>query len=148
MDRSILVETDFLFGLSARDKLHPYVSKILEMHRRGEVRIIISSASPIEASLTLLSHGIDPGTIIRVLELMNAKLIEYRVKDYAPITLEALAKAMELRGKYGMLAFFDSIHLALAITLDIPLLTSDKVLHEIMKLEGIKRLSYDAVGII
>jgi len=43
MVESALVETDFLFGLNARDRLYPYVMKVLERHRRGEIRVMVSS---------------------------------------------------------------------------------------------------------
>jgi len=143
--REVLVETDFLFGLSAEDKLHPKVMKVLKKHREGEIKVIVSSASPIEASLALLSHGINTETTAKILKLMRDKLAEYKANTYAPITLEVMAKALELKKKHKTLTLFDSIHISLATTLNIPLLTSDKTMQNIMKIENIKHLNYNTI---
>ncbi len=145
MVREILVETDFLFGLSAEDKLHPYVMKVLEKHRKGEVKVVISSASPIEASLALLSHGKSIEITAKILKLMRDKLAEYKANTYAPITLEVMAKALELKKKHKKLTLFDSIHISLATTLNIPLLTSDKTIQNIAKTENISHLKYSTI---
>jgi len=145
--REILVETEFLFGLSAKDRLYPKVMRILEKHRKGEVKIVVSSASPIEAALALLSHSIDAETIVKILKLMEAKLAKHRVNTYAPITLETMWKAIELKKKYhDKLTLFDSIHISLAATLNIPLLTSDKTMQNIMKTENIRYLKYSTIA--
>jgi len=143
--REVLVETDFLFGLSAEDKLHPKVMKVLEKHRKGELKLVVSSASPIEASLVLLSHGINAEITVKILKLMRDKLAEYKANTYAPITLEVMAKALELKKKHKTLTLFDSIHISLAATLNIPLLTSDKTIQKTMKTENIKHLNYNTI---
>ncbi len=140
--KEFLVETDFLFGLSAKDKLHPYVMKLLSRCRRGEVRVVVSSAAPLEVMLVLLSRGFDVGTVARVLKLMSTKLTEYRVSTYAPITPEAAARASELRVKYRALTLFDSIHIAIASEVGLTLLTSDKTIAEVMEAEGLNHLEY------
>ena len=145
MVREVLVETDFLFGLSAGDKLHSKVIRVLEKHRRGEIRIVVSSASPLEATLALISHGIEANVASKAIKLMIAKLAEYRANTYAPITLNAMVKALELKMKYNALTFFDSIHISLATTLNIPLLTSDALMMKIMEAEGIEHLSYETI---
>ena len=145
MAREVLVETDFLFGLSAGDKLYSQVMRVLERHRKGEIRIVVSSASPIEVSLTLLSRGMDIEIVAKVLKLMNTKLAEYRVNIYAPVTLEVIAKALELKKKYKTLTLFDSVHISLATILGIPLLTSDKTMQNTMEIENIEYLNYSII---
>ena len=145
MAREVLVETDFLFGLSAGDKLYSQVMRVLEKHRKGEIRIVVSSASPIEVSLTLLSRGMDIGIVAKVLKLMNTKLAEYRVNTYAPVTLEVIAKALELKKKYKTLTLFDSVHISLATILGMPLLTSDKTMQNTMEIENTEYLNYNII---
>lgn len=145
MPKEVLVETDFLFGLNARDKLFPKVLRILEERKKGRLKVIISSASPIEVFLALFSRNMSYEVITKVIKLMNAKLAEYRINDFAPITLDVVVKALELRMKYKELTLFDSIHISLAKTLSIPLLTSDNVMLKVMEQEKIKHLSYEAI---
>ena len=83
--------------------------------------------------------------ITKVIKLMNAKLAEYRINDFAPITLDVVVKALELRMKYKELTLFDSIHISLAKTLNMPLLTSDNVILKVMEQEKIKHLRYEAI---
>jgi len=145
LPKEVLVETDFLFGLNARDKLFPKVLRILEERKKGRLKVIISSASPIEVFLALFSRNMSYEVITKVIKLMNAKLAEYRINDFAPITLDVVVKALELRMKYKELTLFDSIHISLAKTLSIPLLTSDNVMLKVMEQEKIKHLSYEAI---
>lgn len=145
MPKEVLVETDFLFGLNAKDNLFPKVLRILEERKKGRLKVIISSASPIEVFLVLLSRNMSYEAITKVIKLMNTKLAEYRINDFAPITLDVVVKALELRMKYKELTLFDSIHISLAKTLNMPLLTSDNVMLKVMEQEKIKHLSYEAI---
>lgn len=138
----LIVETEFLFGLSARDKLHPHVSRLLELHRSGRISIVLSPAAPLEAFLVMLSRGVRYDAVSRALRLMRDKLAEYRVNTYAPPSLEAAAFAAELRSRHPELTFFDSLHIAVAATLDIPLLTSDKTIAKVMGEEKLKHMDY------
>ncbi len=56
MKKRLLVETDFLFGLSSRDRLYPIAMDLLKKHRSGEIELVLSSVAPLEASLVLLSR--------------------------------------------------------------------------------------------
>jgi len=145
LPKEVLVETDFLFGLNAKDNLFPKVLRILEERKKGRLKVIISSASPIEVFLVLLSRNMSYEAITKVIKLMNTKLAEYRINDFAPITLDVVVKALELRMKYKQLTLFDSIHISLAKTLNMPLLTSDNVMLKVMEQEKIKHLSYEAI---
>ena len=82
--KEILVETDFLFGLNAKNKLYPSVLNILEKYKKGEIRIVISSASSIEAYLTLIARNIDTEVIANVLRLMNMKIYKDDFQYYTP----------------------------------------------------------------
>jgi len=144
--RRVLVETDFLFGLNARDKLYPYVTRLLEKHRKGELMLSLSSVSSLEATLVLLSRGFKARMVIRILRLMNTKLSEYNIDSYTPLSLKVIAEALELKEKYKQLTFFDSIHIATAKTMGLPLVTSDKTLARIMKAESIEYLEYKDVA--
>jgi len=148
LPKEVLVETDFLFGLNAKNNLFPKVLRILEERKKGRLKVIISSASrfsPIEVFLVLLSRNMSYEVITKVIKLMNAKLAEYRINDFAPITLDVVAKALELKMKYRELTLFDSIHISLAKILGIPLLTGDNVMLKVIELEKIAHLSYDAI---
>jgi len=92
--REVLVETDFLFGLSAGDKLYSQVMRVLERHRKGEIRIVVSSASPIEVSLTLLSRGMDIGIVAKVLKLINTKLAEYQGQHLCPCNIRGYSESL------------------------------------------------------
>jgi len=103
---------------------------------------VVSSAAPLEASLVLLSRGMQHSTVSRALRLMRDKLAEYRVSTYAPLSLESTAFAAELRSRHPELTFFDSLHIAIAATLGIPLLTSDKAIAKVLGEEKLKHLDY------
>ncbi len=138
----VLAETDFLFGLSKRDRLYPAVIRVLELHKRGEIRIKISSAAPLEVALVLLSRGFSLSTVVEALRLMEEKLNEYRVREYEPLTLATVREAVRLRTDHGQLTLFDALHIALSSQTGIPLLTADKTIREVMEREGLPTLNY------
>ncbi len=140
--KKLLVETDFLFGLNARDKLHPYVLRVLELHKQGTLTIAISSAAPLEAALVLLSRGFQLDTVTRVLELMRNKLVEYNAENYTSLSCDIIVEALRLRKTFPQLTFFDSIHIATAKTMSLTLVTSDSVLLQIAKSLGIECMEY------
>ncbi|MCD6488418.1 MAG: hypothetical protein J7K21_04255 [Desulfurococcales archaeon] len=142
MRERFLVETDFLFGLNARDHLYPYVLKILEKHRRREIEITVSSAASIEAALIMLSRKLQLDIVVRALRLMEAKLVEYKVNTYASIALEVIAKALILKMKHPELTFFDSIHIALSTITNTVLITSDKTIAKVMEEEKLRYTTY------
>ncbi len=142
MRDNILVETDFLFGLNVRDKLYPYVIELLERHRKRMVNIVLSPAAPLEASLVMLSRGFSLDKVVRVLKLMDAKLIEYKVYSYTPLTLDIMVRALETRSKYPRLTLFDSIHIATAKVTGYTLVTSDKTIARVMEREGLDYIEY------
>ena len=142
----VLVETDFLFGLSKRDRLHSAVMKVLELHRKGRVRIRVSSAAPLEAALVLLSRGFDPSVVTRALRLMEEMLDEYRVSGYEPLTLAVVRDAVRLRSVHGQLTLFDALHMALSSQAEMPLLTADKTVRRVMEREGLPALDYGDLG--
>ena len=135
----ILVETDFLFGLRKSDKLNKYVMKLLQLHRRGEFKILISSPSFLEVALVLLSRGFKPVQASRVLELMKLKLQEYRVRDYVSLTPEVVIQALFFKNKYNI-TFFDSLHLSGAKVNNLTLVTRDKTLLRVAEQEKVKNL--------
>lgn len=140
--RGYLAETSLLFGLNAKDKLHPHVVKILKLHHKHAIRLYISSAAPIEAILVMRSRGISHENIIRALELMNAKLVEYNASTYVPVTLHTIRIAEELRSKHPILTYFDSIHIALAAENNLILITSDKEMIRVIEQEGYDYVEY------
>jgi len=140
----MLVETDFLFGLSVKDPLHPHVIKLLERSAKGEFTLIISAVSPLEVALTLVSKGVSLGRAIQVLKLMEEALARYEAWEYGSLSLGVVTLSLGLRLKHRLLTLFDSIHLATAKNLDIPLVTSDGVLLRVARLEGVE--AYDLRG--
>jgi len=129
--RKILVETDFLFGLREKDKLHSQVLKILNMHKRGEIEVQVLSSALLEARVVLYSEGFDPKVIMEIIELMETILLEYDVNTYVPILPVDTIIAENLRIKNDKLGFFDSLHAAISMRTGIPLLSSDKIYDEI-----------------
>ncbi len=136
----MVVEADFLFGLSARDKLHPYVVRVLELCRRGVVGIVVSGAAPLEVALVLLSRGFSLDVVSRVLELMESKLAEYGANNFANLDCSIVAEALKLRTSYPQLTFFDSIHVATAKVNGFALATSDSVLQQVARSLGVECL--------
>ena len=137
MRRVVVVESDFLFGLSARDRLHPYVVRVLELHRRGVVSVVVAGAAPLEVALVLLSRGFGLDVVSRVLELMRSKLAEYGASRFASIDCSTVAEALRLRASYPQLTFFDSIHVATAKVSGYTLVTSDGVLQQVARSIGV-----------
>ena len=102
----------------------------------------MSPAAPLEASLVMLSRGMRYDAVSRALRLVRDKLAEYRVNTYASPRLEAAAFAAELRSRHPELTFFDSLHIAVAATLGVPLLTSDKTIAKVAGEEKLKHMDY------
>jgi len=135
------VETDFLFGLSAGDKLHRYVIRWLEGSRKGLFKLVVSGASPVEAAVAMLSKGFSAARAQEVLEAMSEELELYGAASFTELSLEVVARAMQLREKHEELGFFDSLHVAAAATSGAALLSSDAVVRVVAEREGLEALS-------
>lgn len=126
-----LVETDFLFGLRAGDKLHEHVTRALAKCRRGELKIAVLSSAIVEARAVLYARGLEPGQVETVLALMDAALAEHGVRDFVQVELADVVFAERLRVEHPSLGFFDSLHAAVAARRRRPLLTADKAYEEV-----------------
>lgn len=113
-----LVETDFLFGLRAGDRLYEHVMRALAKSRRGELKIAVLSSAVVEARAVLHARGLEPSEVETALALMGAELAD-------------AVFAERLRAEHPSLGFFDSLHAAVAARRRRPLLTADGVYEEV-----------------
>lgn len=125
--KEYLVETDFLFGLRAGDRLHEHVMRALAKNRGGELKLAVPSSSVVEVRAVLYSRGFKPSDVESILALMDAKLAEYGVRDFVELELADAVFAERLRVERSFLGFFDSLHAAVAVRRRRPLLTADEV---------------------
>lgn len=118
----MLVELDFLVALArSDDRRHGEVVKLLEL-RGGD--LVLSPYALVELNLLVWSNILrvrEPSTFFR---LLNDVLIYYRIEEIKP-SVKHIAKAYELRAKYG-LTFFDGLHGAVAVVESIPIVSYDK----------------------
>lgn len=125
-DEGVLVESEFLFALRRGDKHHHEAKKILELCRKGLVKLQVLSSAVMEVKAVLYSHGLKGKRVEEVCSLMDAQLIMGGVSEYAPLTFADAVVAEVLRNQHPQLRFFDALHIAAAKNLDKPLLSNDK----------------------
>ena len=130
-EEEFLIESEFLFALRKGDKHHDEAMKILDLCKRGLVKLQVLSSAVIEVKAVLYSHGFKGRRVEEVCSLIDAQLIESRVSEYVPVTLADAVLAEVLRNQHPQLTFFDALHIAAAKNLDKPLLSNDEVYPEV-----------------
>ena len=86
-EEGFLIESEFLFALRKGDKHHGEAMKILDLCRRGLVKLQVLSSAVIEVKAVLYSHGFKGRRVEEVCSLMDAQLVEGGVSEYVPVTL-------------------------------------------------------------
>jgi len=109
---------------------------VLSECRSRRVRCYLSPAAPAEVSLLLKSRGLDEDRIARALRLMERVATGARVRS-SPLRLAHAAKAAELRIKYPVLSFFDSLHAAIAVEEGLDYGDLDNVVRSVVEGEGV-----------
>ena len=124
------METDFIFGLNPEDRLHPYIDRILNLHRQGNLRCYLAGTALIEFRTILYSHGLSSQEVYEALIIVFDKLEEYDI-DVIPIRPSHIIAADFLRTLYPQLSFFDALHAGVACEEDIVLVSYDEVYSQI-----------------
>ena len=137
--KEVLVESDFLFGLSEGDKHHGDVDKALSMCKKGILDISVLSSAVVEVRATLYSRGLEFREVEDSTALMDAMLSEAGVKNYVPVKLSDVVLAEILRSQFTELTFFDSLHAAISKRIGAPILSGDPIYQKI----GIATSSYE-----
>ncbi len=118
-----LIETDILLALiSPEDKHHGGVIKLLGKFV-GEIQL--SPYSLMELDL-LLKSGEIVITEIKTFYTLISKVLKYRQIGLLKIQPTYHGEAWELREKYKVLSYFDSLHAAVGIIENLELLSYDK----------------------
>ena len=139
--REVLAETEFLFGLRKGDRRYDVVVKILELCKKGLLRVRILSSAVVEVKAILYSHGLKPSDVEEACSLMDIQLVEANIVEYEPLTLADVVLAGRLRSQSPRLTFFDSLHAATAKRLNKALLSNDPIYREVeVKTVGFKEL--------
>jgi predicted nucleic acid-binding protein len=121
-----LVESEFLFALRKSDKHHGEATKILELCKKGVVRLLVLSSAVMEVKAVMYSQGFKGRLVEEVCSLVDAQLVEAGVSEYVPTTLADAVLAEVLKNQHPSLTFFDALHVATARNLNMPLLSNDK----------------------
>lgn len=124
-EEEALVESEFLFAIRKGDKHHGEAVKILELCRKGLVKLRVLSSAVAEVRAVLYSQGFRGRRVEEVCSLMDAQLLEAGVKEYEPITLADAVLAEVLKNQHPSLTFFDALHVATARRLNMMLLSND-----------------------
>ncbi len=123
----MLIETDFLISLvRENDKHHDRTLRILEKLRNS---IKLSPYTLIELDLLILSNIFKVKDKTVFFKLLEETLNYYTIETVKP-KFSHVAKAYKLREKYG-LSFFDSLHAAVAVVENVPLISYDKIYDKI-----------------
>ncbi|MCS7369483.1 MAG: PIN domain-containing protein [archaeon GBS-70-058] len=130
----MIIELDSLIAyVNRRDKYHKVISKFFERIAAGELKNVkVAASAYLEYSLLLRSRGYGEDDIREDLLLFK----DFPNLDEAPLTLEVLIKASELREMYN-LSFFDSLHAATALLFDGVIASIDKVYTSIKNLKTV-----------
>jgi len=132
-----IVETEFLFGLRKNDKWHDHVMKILDLHKKGKIDELSSSASAfLEVGTVLQTHNIQPEQIEETLFLIKQKLTEANIEEIE-LNSDDIIRLYELLRRYDI-EFFDAMQAAVAIGKNATLVTNDKIFAKI----GLKTISF------
>jgi len=126
-----IVETDFLFGLRASDRLHSSVYSALMRHVEGGLHLLVSGASPVEANAVMASQGVPQEKIAEAFSLISTTLEKHRVERFTCITISDIQDAMSSRETRPSLTFFDSLHAAISKRMDLAILSSDPVYRDL-----------------
>ncbi len=126
-----LIETDFLFGLRPSDGLNRAVKRALQRNFEGELGLILSGASPIEANAVMASQGLAEERIGEAFSLFNVMMCKHRLERYSWVTISDVQEASNLRRKLRRLSFFDSLHAAISARVGLPILSSDPIYRDI-----------------
>jgi len=119
----VIIELDALIAyVNRRDRYHRVMSKLLSRVAAGELKNVkVAASAYLEYSLLLRSRGYGEDDVRE--DLLFFK--NFPNLDEAPLTLEVLIKASELRKEYH-LSFFDSLHAATAVLFDGVIASMDK----------------------
>jgi predicted nucleic acid-binding protein len=119
----MIIELDSLIAyVNRRDKYHRVISKLFDRVAAGELKNVkVATSAYLEYSLLLKSRGYSEDDIRKDLLLFK----DFPNLDEAPLTLEVLIKASELREMYDI-SFFDSLHAATALLFDGVIASMDK----------------------
>jgi len=127
-----VIEVDMLIAfVNVLDRYHKVASRLIDRIVSGKIRNVkVAASAYLEYELILRSKGYSEEDIREDLYYFKnlANLGE------APLTVDVLLKALELREKYG-LTFFDSLHGATALLLDGVIISVDE---DYSKIEGLK----------
>jgi len=127
---TILVETDFLFGINPKDKLHNYVLKITSLHENNVIKCYVSSSAFVEFRTVLYSHGKKPNEVHEALLIITDFLRKRKIEEI-PLRSEHVIIADYLRSKYPNLSFFDALHAGVALVEKITLVSYDTIYSQI-----------------
>jgi predicted nucleic acid-binding protein len=100
-------------------------------HIEGGVHLLVSGASPVEANVLMASQGVPQKGIAEAFSLIAATLQKYRVERFTCITIADVQIAASLIQSRPSLTFFDSLHAAISKRMDLPILSSDPIYHEL-----------------
>jgi hypothetical protein len=124
---SVLVESDFLFGLSESDSRHSHVLNCLKKHEQGKIAIQILSSAVIEVRSVLYSRGLDKSQIEEFFSLMADLVTNYGITEFVPLEFGDVIIAERLRAESSALTFFDSLHAATSKRLNLRILSSEGI---------------------
>jgi len=130
-----VIEVDMLIAfVNALDKYHKVASKLMKRIISGELKgVKVAASAYLEYELILKARGYSE-------EEIRSDLNHFRKipnLGEAPLTVDVLIEASELREKYN-LTFFDSLHGATALLSDGVLISLDKAFNEV---KGLKVIS-------
>ena len=130
-----VLETDFLKALiDPRDRLHPRAERALEKLSEDEGWKVASTAI-LELDLILKSRNFSDVERREIFEALSASIHGDKVLK---LDLEAMRRACELRERYAFVDFyFDSLHLAIALSYDSVIVSSDESFDEVTEVERI-----------
>lgn len=133
-----LVETEFLFGVSPKDRRHRQVTEILQLIKMKKLGDFWACSSAfLEMGLVLKSRGFPAAEIEETLFLVKEKLIESNVLE-AWLSSDDIIRLHELLRRFDV-EYFDAMHAATALGRNATLVTDDKV----YKTLGVKTISFD-----
>ncbi len=128
--KMLLLETDSIFALSVEDPLHNDLLALFRKTRTDKIQLGVPNTALWEFNVVLLSHGKNPTDTVNALVLVKAELSNLNILE-VPTGIEDLILANKLRTEFQQLTYFDSLHIAAARRLGVPLVSSDKICQQL-----------------
>ena len=122
----LILDTEFIFGLSSSDSRHEDVVKMLKRIKAGDIKnVAVSDIAILETYIVLRNRGkTDEAKLI--FQKLNEIWKEYEIKEIKTLNKNLILRQMLIEKEHGT-SFFDSLMAASAEMYDHSIISNDEI---------------------